>query len=55
MAQRGKKINQVKNERAHAEWMIGKKFGRKKQVWIWDLTHNNGVLRAEPTGYWEKV
>ena len=53
MAQgRGKKINQVKNERAHAEWMLGKKLGRGKQQWVWDFTEGEEYLWS---GHWEKV
>jgi hypothetical protein len=53
MAGRGRKINQVKNERAHADWVAGKKFGRKKQVWVpVRIVEHTG----EPVGgYWEKV
>ena len=59
MAQgRGKKINQAKNERAHAEWMAGKKIGRKKQEWI-----NLGTSAVEVSpgivtfteGFWRKI
>ena len=52
MAQgRGKKINQIKNERAHAEWMVGKKLGRRKQQWVSGFVEHTG----QPFGYWEKV
>ena len=60
MSGRGKKINQIKNERAHAEWMEGKKFGRPKQAWV--LTADCSVMdtpekiAATPVfGHWEKV
>ena len=47
---RGKKLNQVKNERAHAEWMAGKKLGRHKQRWMWDMDGQRPMV-----GHWEKV
>ena len=51
MAGRGRKVNQVKNERSHAEWMEGKKLGRRKQIWVpWKFDPMGG-----PNGYWEKV
>jgi hypothetical protein len=56
MAGRGRKINQVKNERSHAEWMAGKKLGRKKQQWVWDTGRApSGNIFEGPGGYWEKV
>lgn len=53
MSGRGKKINQVKNERAHAEWMVGKKIGRRKQHWLWFLNQPVNENGNHP-GYWEK-
>ena len=50
MSGRGKKLNQVKNERAHAEWMEGKKLGRTKQQWIWDteeIARMNSLPKAQ--------
>jgi hypothetical protein len=59
MSGRGKKINQVKNERAHAEWMVGKKIGRRKQHWLWFLNQPVNENGNHPgyweKGYWEKV
>jgi hypothetical protein len=50
---RGKKQNYNKNHTAWSDWQEGKKFGRKKQVWV-------PVTFVEHTGqpcggYWEKV
>jgi hypothetical protein len=42
------KNNGNKNYRANNEWMLGKKIGRKKQVWVWDNEELN-------QGHWEKV
>jgi hypothetical protein len=54
MAGRGKKLNQVKNERAHEEWMVGKKLGRKKQQHVFE-----GTVSTDNTlvtnNHWEKV
>jgi hypothetical protein len=66
MAQgRGRKLNQVKNERAHAEFMEGKKFGRKKQVFVWTDSpldanmdvpkENRKATMHRGYGHWEKV
>lgn len=57
MSGRGKKLNQVKNERAHAEWMEGKKLGRTKQQWIWDTEEisDTVVLVSRRLGHWEKI
>ena len=54
MAGRGKKVNQVKNERAHAEWMAGKRLGRPKQKFV-DEPSMSSVLGGFRGGYWEKV
>jgi hypothetical protein len=54
MAGRGRKLNQVKNERAHAEWMEGKKFGRKKQVFVPEI-HDGITAYCYKGGHWEKV
>ena len=51
MSGRGKKINPTKNHRAWQEWMAGKKIGRRKQMWVWDVTP--GVDAG--VGHWEKV
>lgn len=42
------KNNGDKKYREHADWMDGKKVGRKKQRWVWDN-------EAENLGHWEKV
>ena len=57
MSGRGKKINQVKNERAHADWMAGKVIGRRKQVWHWDFVelHDDGLRIKGGRGHWERV
>ena len=51
---RGKKINPTKNHRAWQEWMVGKKIGRRKQRWVWEMDLQSEVpLPAK--GHWEKV
>ena len=54
MAGRGRKVDQVKNERAHADWMAGKKLGRTKQVWVWFLNQPKNANGNRP-GYWERA
>ena len=51
---RGKKQNANKNYIAHQEWMVGKKLGRTKQVWIWFLNQPVNEFGHRP-GYWERV
>ena len=51
MAGRGKKLKYDKNSRANAEWMVGKKLGRRKQQWVWDVPPG----ATQGTGHWEKV
>jgi len=53
MTGRGKKLNRNKNAGSARDFAAGKKFGRPKQVWIWDAEPNTIHLR--PTGHWEKV
>lgn len=57
MAQgRGKKINPTKNHRAHEEWTLGKKLGRRKQQWVWDLDLKSDTpLPDQQEGHWEKI
>jgi hypothetical protein len=54
MAGRGRKLNLVKNERAHADWMAGKKIGRPKQQYVFE-----GKVSPDGTvvtnNHWEKV
>lgn len=35
---RGKKINQTKNRASAADFAAGKKLGRPKQKFVWDVT-----------------
>jgi hypothetical protein len=57
------KDNSKKKYREHEEWMVAKKIGRRKQVWVWDLkpltviTHEGDQSTITETGYghWEKV
>ncbi len=54
-SRRGKKQNTNKSYAARTEWMLGKKIGRRKQVWIWDrepATTENGLPGI---GHWEKI
>ena len=65
MAGRGKKVNQVKNERAHADWMAGKKLGRPKQEYVEThqgdpcnfcaVPHDDVPVGACAGAHWEKV
>ncbi len=48
---RGKKQNYNKNYTAHAEWMEGKKLGRRKQIWVPFVFDPVGG----PQGYWKKI
>jgi hypothetical protein len=54
---RGKKQNYNKNFVARKEWMEGKKFGRPKQIWVWDVEPNHSCEghEVEGVGHWEKV
>jgi hypothetical protein len=48
------KDNSKKNYRSREEWTTGKKVGRKKQEWVFDVPVT--VAAGEkPTGHWEKV
>lgn len=50
---RGKKQNYNKNYTTHAEWMEGKKLGRRKQIWVPEtFVEHTGQL---VDGHWEKV
>jgi hypothetical protein len=57
---RGKKINPAKNDGSARDFAAGKKIGRPKQVWIWDVqpcvtaSHPVQVIDAGK-GHWEKV
>ena len=56
MAGRGKKLNRDKNARAHDEWMKGKRLGRRKQVWVWEMDLQSEIPLPDQTkGHWEKV
>jgi hypothetical protein len=51
--QRGKKINQVKNNIAAKDFAEGKKIGRKKQIWV-PVRFVEHI--GQPVGgHWEKV
>ena len=54
---RGKKQNYNKNHQAWSGWNIGKKLGRRKQVWIDDTETPTGDFGqvVTPFGYWEKL
>lgn len=47
------KSQKTKNYQAHEEWMVAKKFGRKKQVWVpATFVEHTG----QPVdGHWEKI
>ena len=56
MSGRGKKINAAKNHRAWQEWMQGKKIGRKRQRWVWEMDLQSEVPLPDQTkGHWERV
>ena len=56
---RGKKLNQVKNYVAAADFAAGKRIGRPKQVWVWDVEPVVLIPGRHPhvegKGHWEKV
>jgi hypothetical protein len=57
---RGKKINPVKNYVAAKDFAAGKRVGRPRQIWVWDVeplvTASHPVQIIEPgKGHWEKV
>lgn len=57
------KDNSKKKYREQKEWSEGKRVGRKKQVWVWDveplvvLPREGGesVIPNTGVGHWEKV
>jgi hypothetical protein len=52
------KDNSRKKFRKHDEWMEGKKIGRPKQRWVWDVEPcSDGVSKynGPGIGHWEKV
>jgi hypothetical protein len=60
MSRRGKKINPAKNEASARDFAAGKKIGRPKQRWMWDIeplvTASHPVQIIHPgNGHWEKV
>ena len=60
---RGKKINPVKNYAGAKDFAEGKRVGRPKQQWVWDVeplivTAHDGTVQTIPntgSGHWEKV
>jgi len=56
---RGKKINPAKNAGSARDLKTGKKFGRPKQVWIWDRLPESPksiqTALADGSGHWERV
>ena len=55
MAGRGKKVNQVKNERAHADWMAGKTLGETQARVCRRTEHVRRAWGFRRCGHWEKV
>ncbi len=55
-SRRGKKQNSNKSYAARTEWMLGKKIGRRKQVWHWDFVELNpdDTIKGG-IGHWEKI
>lgn len=50
------KSQKTKNYQAHEEWMVAKKIGRPKQVWIWDVAPSTRGDSFDPGfGHWEKI
>jgi hypothetical protein len=51
------KDNSRKLHANREQWMAGKKLGRSKQQWIWDIepTLVEGVLVDNGIGHWEKL
>ena len=54
-SRRGKKQNSNKSYAARTEWMLGKKIGRRKQVWIWDREPAATEKGLPGIGHWEKI
>jgi hypothetical protein len=56
---RGKKTNHNKNFVAAKDFAAGKRVGRKKQIWVWDVLPESpvGVTAAIKAGlgHWEKI
>lgn len=54
----GKRSNYTKNHRSREDWMEGKKFGRPKQVWVWDDELDDmpviATMDGKRKGRWEK-
>jgi hypothetical protein len=48
---RGKKLDATKHPQNKEAWMLKKRAGRPKQVWVWDIPP--GATRG--SGHWEKV
>lgn len=40
------KYGKSKNYRSHDQWLVSKRLGRPKQVWVWDD-------RGQVEGHWE--
>jgi hypothetical protein len=51
MTGRGKKLNRNKNAGSARDFEAGKRLGRPKQIWIWDIPPG----ATQGTGHWEKV
>jgi hypothetical protein len=52
------KDNSRKKFKEHDEWMEGKKIGRPKQRWVWDVEPyelNPDTTDMGGCGHWEKV
>jgi hypothetical protein len=47
------KNNRDKHPQQRDEWMVGKKFGRPEQYWVWDDVEDI-VGGAKAKGHWEK-
>jgi hypothetical protein len=57
-SRRGKKINPAKNAGSARDFEAGKRIGRPKQVWVWDVEPkpNSPIIReVKGLGHWEKV
>jgi hypothetical protein len=54
------KDNSKKLHRNREGWMDGKKLGRKKQVWVWDVEplfveeNDGGITHYTGSGHWEE-
>ena len=57
-SRRGKKQNANKSYAAHAEWMVAKKLGRRKQEWV---NIGSSAVEVSPgivnftEGFWRKI